>query len=77
MAIAVEGAEHGPLMFMQSAGCCDGSLPMCFEESELETGERDVQIGRDHHFVTRAHVSNEEELQELNRAGAPKEGVSP
>src|SRR6185436_4144256 len=23
-------AEHGPLMFHQSGGCCDGSAPMCY-----------------------------------------------
>ena len=23
-------AEHGPLMFHQSGGCCDGSSPMCY-----------------------------------------------
>lgn len=22
--------RHGPLMFHQSGGCCDGSSPMCF-----------------------------------------------
>ena len=21
--------QHGPLMFHQSGGCCDGSAPMC------------------------------------------------
>ncbi|QXC61293.1 DUF779 domain-containing protein [Aquihabitans sp. G128] len=23
-------AEHGPVMFHQSGGCCDGSSPMCY-----------------------------------------------
>ena len=23
-------ALHGPLMFHQSGGCCDGSAPMCY-----------------------------------------------
>ena len=23
-------AQHGPLMFHQSGGCCDGSSPMCY-----------------------------------------------
>ena len=23
-------ARHGPLMFHQSGGCCDGSAPMCY-----------------------------------------------
>lgn len=25
-------AKHGPVMFHQSGGCCDGSSPMCYEE---------------------------------------------
>ena len=27
--------QHGPLMFHQSGGCCDGSQPMCFEKGEF------------------------------------------
>ena len=34
--------KHGPLMFHQSGGCCDGSQPMCFEAGEFKTGESDV-----------------------------------
>lgn len=37
---------RGPVMFVQSAGCCDGSLPMCFPDGELAVGERDVLLGR-------------------------------
>ena len=38
-------AERGPLMFFQSGGCCDGSLPMCFEDGEFRVGDRDVLLG--------------------------------
>ncbi len=38
-------AERGPLMFFQSAGCCDGSLPMCFEDGEFVIGSHDVLLG--------------------------------
>ncbi len=38
-------AEHGPLMFHQSGGCCDGSQPMCFEDGEFKTGGSDVCLG--------------------------------
>ena len=31
---------HGPLMFHQSGGCCDGSSPMCFPAGEFATGDR-------------------------------------
>lgn len=37
--------KHGPLMFHQSGGCCDGSAPMCFVEGEFRLGERDVKLG--------------------------------
>lgn len=37
--------EHGPLMFHQSGGCCDGSSPMCFPAGEFLTGDADVHLG--------------------------------
>lgn len=36
----------GPVMFVLSAGCCDGSAPMCFLEGEFLVGSRDVLVGR-------------------------------
>ena len=36
---------HGPLMFHQSGGCCDGSQPMCFAEGEFKVGNSDVCLG--------------------------------
>ncbi len=37
-------AKHGPLMFHQSGGCCDGSSPMCFALGEFMTGDSDVLL---------------------------------
>lgn len=37
---------HGPVMFHQSGGCCDGSAPMCFPDGEFKTGDQDVLLGR-------------------------------
>ena len=37
--------EHGPLMFHQSGGCCDGSAPMCYLEGEFLVGDADVHLG--------------------------------
>ena len=37
--------QHGPLMFHQSGGCCDGSAPMCFPAGEFRVGGQDVRIG--------------------------------
>ncbi|MEV7979670.1 DUF779 domain-containing protein [Streptomyces sp. NPDC086519] len=36
--------EHGPLMFHQSGGCCDGSAPMCYPDGEFRTGGSDVLL---------------------------------
>ena len=36
---------HGPVMFHQSGGCCDGSSPMCFPSGEFRTSEADVLLG--------------------------------
>lgn len=38
-------SEHGPLMFHQSGGCCDGSAPMCYPAGEFKIGQRDVLLG--------------------------------
>lgn len=38
-------ALHGPLMFHQSGGCCDGSAPMCYPQGEFRTGAQDVLMG--------------------------------
>ncbi len=37
---------HGPLMFHQSGGCCDGSSPMCFPAGDFMTSAQDVLLGR-------------------------------
>ena len=36
---------HGPVVFHQSGGCCDGSAPMCFPRSEFRVGSRDIFLG--------------------------------
>ncbi len=38
-------AAHGPLMFHQSGGCCDGSAPMCYPDGEFRVGGHDVWLG--------------------------------
>jgi uncharacterized protein len=37
-------AKHGPLMFHQSGGCCDGSSPMCFPDGDFITSEADIHL---------------------------------
>lgn len=38
-------AMHGPLLFHQSGGCCDGSAPMCYPRGEFKVGAQDVYLG--------------------------------
>ncbi|MFG6113853.1 hypothetical protein SAMN05421743_102331 [Thalassobacillus cyri] len=38
--------KHGPLMFHQSGGCCDGSSPMCYPDGDLIIGAQDVLLGK-------------------------------
>jgi uncharacterized protein (DUF779 family) len=37
--------RHGPVMFHQSGGCCDGSSPMCYPDGDFIVGDRDVLLG--------------------------------
>ena len=39
---------HGPLMFHQSGGCCDGSSPMCYAQGDFRLGRSDVKLGKVH-----------------------------
>ena len=36
--------KHGPLMFHQSGGCCDGSSPMCYPVGMFRVGGSDVLL---------------------------------
>jgi uncharacterized protein (DUF779 family) len=43
--IAQLEARHGPVLFHQSGGCCDGSSPMCYPQDDFLTGPDDVCLG--------------------------------
>ncbi len=38
-------AAVGRIMFFQSGGCCDGSLPMCFRDGEFVIADWDLLLG--------------------------------
>ncbi|MFD9127356.1 DUF779 domain-containing protein [Kitasatospora sp. NPDC059571] len=44
--LSVLVAVHGPVMFHQSGGCCDGSAPMCYPRGEFRVGAADVLLAR-------------------------------
>jgi uncharacterized protein len=37
--------RHGALLLYQSAGCCDGSSPLCLPRGELLVGPGDLCLG--------------------------------
>jgi uncharacterized protein (DUF779 family) len=43
--IAKIAAMHGPLLFHQSGGCCDGSAPMCYPRGDFRVGAQDIYLG--------------------------------
>jgi uncharacterized protein (DUF779 family) len=44
-AVVVLARTHGPLVIVQSAGCCDGSAPMCIPATDFPLGIDDVHVG--------------------------------
>lgn len=38
-------SKHGPVLFHQSGGCCDGSSPMCYPKEDFMIGDSDVLLG--------------------------------
>ena len=38
-------ADHGPVLFHQSGGCCDGSSPMCYPAGDFLIGDNDGELG--------------------------------
>jgi uncharacterized protein (DUF779 family) len=38
-------AAHGPLMFFQSGGCCDGTSPMCLKAGEFPISPNGMLLG--------------------------------
>jgi uncharacterized protein (DUF779 family) len=42
----LRAARGGPVMFVQSGGCCAGSTPMCFPAGEFLIDDIDVLLGK-------------------------------
>jgi uncharacterized protein (DUF779 family) len=41
----LRAVRGGPVMFIQSGGCCAGSTPMCYPAGEFIVGDADVLLG--------------------------------
>lgn len=44
-AVAELARTVGPLVIVQSAGCCDGSAPMCLPAADFPLGAGDIRVG--------------------------------
>jgi uncharacterized protein (DUF779 family) len=38
-------AAHGPLIFFQSGGCCDGTAPLCLKADDMPVSPHDLRLG--------------------------------
>ena len=56
--------QHGPLLFHQSGGCCDGSSPMCYPRGDFRVGASDVYLGE----VAEVHVGGPDDVEALREA---------
>ena len=63
----------GPVMFVQSGGCCAGSTPMCFPFGEFLVGDSDVLLGEIDAALDRAW---HQDRFVLDIAAGPAEGFS-
>ncbi len=37
--------EYGEILFHQSGGCCEGSVPLCYKIDDFNIGSNDVELG--------------------------------
>jgi uncharacterized protein (DUF779 family) len=79
-AIATLRAAGGPVMFIQSGGCCAGSVPMCFPAGEFLVGQRDRLLGEVDGCAFYIDAGLDDALGcpafELDIAAGPPEGFS-
>lgn len=59
-------AKHGELLFEQSAGCCDGTVPMCYKAEGHYISSQLVQVGHITdvpYYVEKAQLKYMEHMQ--------------
>lgn len=57
--------QHGPLVFVHSEGCCDGTSPICMTEGDFYLGSQDEKIGEIVDTPYYMHTSNQSYWQHL------------
>ena len=76
----LRAALGGPVMFVQSGGCCAGSTPMCYRDGEFLVGDVDVLLGEvdgcPFYIDTRLDAAWGHDSLLLDVADGPPEGFS-
>ena len=60
--------EHGPIAFLQSGGCCEGSGPICMPINEFNPSASDVILGNWHNatfYMGDSHFSFAENMHTI------------
>ena len=60
--------EHGPIAFLQSGGCCEGSGPICMPINEFNPSAADVILGKWHNatfYMGDSHFSFAENMHTI------------
>lgn len=59
-------AKHGNLLFQQSAGCCDGTVPMCYQADGFYINSQNIllgEIGGVPYYVDKNHYEYMKHMQ--------------
>ncbi|MCX2683164.1 DUF779 domain-containing protein [Campylobacter sp. MIT 21-1685] len=49
--------EYGELLFYQSFGCCEGSVPLCYAKADFKLGSSDICLEKNELFGFYIHKS--------------------
>lgn len=63
--------EHGDIVFFQSGGCCEGSVPLCLPANEFKPGASDVILGEIEgaiYYMSDSHFSFAENMHTIINA---------
>jgi uncharacterized protein len=58
--------KHGEILFEQSAGCCDGTVPMCYKVEGHYLSSRLVKVGEIEgvpYYVEKSHLAYMNHMQ--------------
>lgn len=47
--------QHGDLLFYQSFGCCEGTVPLCYAKKDFKIGDNDICLEKNDLFEFYLH----------------------